>query len=216
MKDFPWGYIIGAAVTVVGLLINQWRADRRDAERWNKEVDRDRLRWERERTERLEQWQREDVARIDLWRREDDRRWFEERRMLYAQCVQVGRRFLEVTGTSTFIVVGGSHDAQMKHWDEMLEAESQFEKAASEAEIIAGDGVSQQLAVLVAAFNRVTAAVMFASAKDADRIKDAVTEARDVYGQLVPLVRDDIGVAQDRLTQAQTASQLPPRPAHSP
>jgi hypothetical protein len=210
MKEFPWGYIIGAAVTVIGLLINQWRADRRDAERWNKEIDRDRLRWDRERTERLEQWQREDDARTDTWRREDDRRWFEERRMLYAQCVQVGRRFLEVARKSTIILINVSHDAQMKHWDEILNAQDQFEKAASEAEILAGDATSHQLAEVVASFNQVVNAVMFASSKDSDRINDAVGEAHEVFGRLVPLVRDDIGVVHDRLPNAQISSEVAP------
>jgi hypothetical protein len=40
MKDFPWGYLAGAAVTVIRLLVNQWRADKREVDRWQEEVER--------------------------------------------------------------------------------------------------------------------------------------------------------------------------------
>jgi hypothetical protein len=59
MKDFPWGYLIGAAVTVLGLLINQRRADQREVDRWNKDTARDSAKWDRYQAERSKQWQQQ-------------------------------------------------------------------------------------------------------------------------------------------------------------
>jgi hypothetical protein len=210
MKDFPWGYIVGAAVTVIGLLVNQWRADRREIDRWNKETERDRAKWQREQTERLEQWQREDAARTEQWKREDHARWIEERRSLYAASLNRAWAYFDQLQTladrRSFgpLDVNDVEEMVNQAEDAVNEAEEAFGVAAADTLVIASDPVMRALDKLRSALQDANWAVMFPAFTEVKDMKPKVSIAGRLTTPTLPLCA--------RISVSQTRARTIPRP----
>lgn len=80
-----WGPLLTAAVTVFGLLFNQWRADKREERRIDQEVAREERRAQRDHSEQLERWLRE-----------DQQRWFNDRRKAYESAVATADKVIRL------------------------------------------------------------------------------------------------------------------------
>ncbi|TDU89851.1 hypothetical protein EV138_3428 [Kribbella voronezhensis] len=201
MKDFPWGYVVGAAVTVIGLLLNQWRSDRREVDRWQKELDRDVEKWQREQAERQQQWEREDRSRIEQWKREDRRRWIDEQRTLYAASLRTARGLLDeiysaeaqlawVSDKEQIKAVISTFNSQLRH------AEETFNDALSEVLIIASDEVLTKATALRDSLRAASIQARYYGTESGDRLSTARLQSKEDYDAYFRTVRADLGLSE--------------------
>ena len=211
MKDFPWGYVVGAAVTVIGLLVNQWRADKREVDRWRKEVDRDKVKWERERAERLEQWKREDQARVEQWRRDDRRRWIDEQRTRYATSLKTARAFLSQLNSIHALSGLEIDEADVKKSGDRLDAlMDAFDAADTEVRIIAGEPVLPHLATLRRNLRIAYVNLIPPFTYSEDQLAAAIERVRDSYNAYFRSVREDLGLAEASAESPESPSVMAP------
>jgi hypothetical protein len=210
MKDFPWGYVVGAAVTVIGLLFNQWRADKRDKDRWDKEVARDQVKWDRERAERQEQWLREDHARTEQWKREDRRRWVDEQRTLYATSLKNAKELLGLLSRIHIELAWttDSDDRKVKiqrYTDQLDSMKRDFDQAVSEVLIIAGDSAMGDVTRLSRSVHEAFVNARFWSAYSEDKLESSLAESHEAYNDYFSSVRQELGLSEPTLPETNPA-----------
>lgn len=189
MKDFPWGYLVGAAVTVIGLLVNQWRADRRETDRWQKEVDRDQLKWQHEQDERLQQW-----------KREDSRRWIEDQRAHYADSLRTGQAFLDGLHELSILLAEAQTaekvDEQIRSSENRLDGlQDAFSAAATEVVIIATDPVLDPVDDLRSHLRSAYYVARYSLIYAVGELESELRDAEKAYAAYFSAVREELGIA---------------------
>ena len=181
-----WGYLLGAAVTGLSLLFNQWRSDRRDH-----------LRLLHEQAQAEDHWKKSRAEERERWAREDARRWVAERRQASAEVLNKLEPWLR----------------HLRQWSqpwplltpEELEVERQelrrfpWQEASSEVgaawavlEILASDQVREAYRSLLAQMYAAQAIVI--GLIEQDEVDRQVAAIEERFDCLLHAIRDDLGV----------------------
>ncbi|GAA1266205.1 hypothetical protein GCM10009665_64060 [Kitasatospora nipponensis] len=185
-----WGYLIGAAVTGLSLLFNQWRSDRREQ-----------ARIAHERAQVAAQWQKSREEERERWAREDARRWVLERRQASVELlgrlepwVQNLRRWANPYPLDSKEQIAEERRA-LRAFD-WQEASTGVHSAWAILEIVGSDELRQSYQSLVAQMFATQAFVVGTFEQEqADRMVAVVNER---YGNLLDAIRHDLGVIGGR------------------
>ncbi|WP_329488700.1 hypothetical protein OG618_18910 [Kitasatospora sp. NBC_01246] len=197
-----WGYLIGAAVTGLSLLFNQWRSDRREQ-----------LRIEYERAQAEAQRHNSRAEERERWAREDARRWVLERRQgsvdLLSKLDPWVRNLRGWGNPWPYDTADEIEESRRRlrafDWGE---ASDQVGNAWALLEILGSDQLREAYRSLLAQMYAVEAFTV--GPINQDGLNGMVAAMNERYEKLLDAIRDDLGVLGPVESRLTPTTGLPP------
>ncbi|MET7766913.1 hypothetical protein ABZS71_34880 [Streptomyces sp. NPDC005393] len=213
LMEGAWGYLLGALVTALSLLFNQWRSDRRDQAR---------MEHERQQAQALQlSQQAEEQAR---WAREDARRWVAEHRQASLDLLEKLEPWVQHLRSwghpfphdTTDEIEAQRQDLRRYDWKQ---ASHDVGQAWATLQLVGSDPVRDAFKALQG--QMYVGIALTLDPINQDQLDNCVNEINARYERLLRAIRSDLGVTapQQRdgaVQQRSTATTSPPADPHEP